>query len=268
MSSRRIGIAACTWGLEPSFALVPDRDPNEVLRTVSRLGFEGVEPATLNGEGAAVRRVLDDEALVCPARFVGLSLEDPEASLSTGLAAIDDLLALGGEVLLIGIEEVGDLGVLEDLVGACVRASISPALHPEIGGPVAGAQSVDVLLDRIAHLDVCLDTGHFWAAGENDLGALVRGWSERLAHVHLKDVRGSVAESLRRGHLDLGEAVREGLWQPLGQGDVPLVEFLEELDLLGYEGWLVIEHDFAPDPEESARASLAWLDARPLQVSA
>jgi sugar phosphate isomerase/epimerase len=36
---------------------------------------------------------------------------------------------------------------------------------------------------------------------------------------------------------------------------------LEALDRKGYEGWLIVEHDFAPDPEESAAQGLAWIEA-------
>ncbi|MBV8951278.1 MAG: sugar phosphate isomerase/epimerase, partial [Actinobacteria bacterium] len=53
--------------------------------------------------------------------------------------------------------------------------------------------------------------------------------------------------------------VQGGLWQPLGTGAVPLAETLGALAAQGYDGWLIVEDDFAPDPESSAAQGLAWV---------
>ena len=39
--------------------------------------------------------------------------------------------------------------------------------------------------------------------------------------------------------------VQSGLFTPLGQGDVQILEIIETLELAGYRGWYVIEQDTA-----------------------
>jgi inosose dehydratase len=258
VSANRVGIAACTWGLEPGYPWVPAYDAAEVLAAAARLGFAGYEPATESGPGARVAEQADRMGIACPARFVGLSLAEPDEARSHGRAALDDLLDLGGQVLLIGVETVGDARALAELADACARAGVTAAIHPELGAPVATARTVDDLLAVSPALTVCLDTGHFWAAGDHDLPQLVRQWGSRIAHVHLKDVAADVAAAVNRGRT-VRDAVQAGLWQPVGDGAVPLAETLETLGDQGYDGWLIVEHDFAPDPEESAARSFEWL---------
>lgn len=260
MTGNPIGVAACTWGLEPGYDWVPAYDPQAVITAAAALGFNGFEPATGNGPGATVAELAAGVGLSCPARFVGLRLGDSDAARRASRAALDDLLDLGGQVLMIGVEEPGDERPVADLADACAAAGVTAAIHPELGAPVATGRSVDELLERSAALSVCLDTGHFWAAGDHDLTELVRRWGDRIAHVHLKDVSSAVASKVDGG-LPVREAVQAGLWQPLGAGEVPLTEVLEALAASGYAGWLVVEDDFAPRPERSAAESLRWLRA-------
>jgi len=39
--------------------------------------------------------------------------------------------------------------------------------------------------------------------------------------------------------------VQDGLFMPLGSGDVPIAEVVEVLEAQGYRGWYVIEQDTA-----------------------
>jgi len=258
VSPDRIGVAACTWGLEPGYPWVPEYDPAEVLAAAARIGFSGYEPAAESGPGGHVAEQAAALGIACPARFVGLSLADSDQARKQGRAALDDLLALRGEVLMVGVEGLGDTRPLVELAEACAEAGVTAAIHPELGTPVATAAAVDGMLAASPALAVCLDTGHFWAAGDHGLPELVRHWDGRIAHVHLKDVAADQAAAVDAGR-PVPEAVQAGLWEPLGQGAVPLAETLEALRAQGYEGWLIVEQDFAPDPEQSAAQGLAWV---------
>jgi inosose dehydratase len=260
VSADRIGVAACTWGLEPGYPWVPQYRPADVLAAAARLGFSGYEPATESGPGARVAEQAAAVGLACPARFVGLSLADSDQARRDSRAALDDLLALGARVLMVGVEGLGDTQPLAELADACIHAGVTAAIHPELGSPVATARVVDELLAVSSALAVCIDTGHFWAAGDHDLPELVRRWDGRIAHVHLKDVDADVAASVSAGKPVL-DAVRDGLWLPLGEGAVPLAETLDALEQQGYDDWLIVEHDFAPEPEQSAAHGLAWVEA-------
>jgi len=255
----RIGVAACTWGLEPGFAWVPEYDPADVVAAAARIGFSGYEPAALSGPGALVAEQAASLGLVCPARFVGLSLADADAARAHARAALDDLLALGGRVLMIGVESIGNPQPLVELAEGCAEAGVVAAIHPELGAPVATAASVEELLAASPALAVCVDTGHFWAAGDRDPPELVRRWEGRIAHVHLKDVDADQAAAVMAGKPVL-DAVQDGLWRPLGEGAVPLRETVDALGQQGYDGWLIVEDDFAADPDRSAAQGLAWVE--------
>src|ERR671919_2294354 len=92
---------------------------------------------------------------------------------------------------------------------------------------------------------------------------------ERTDHVHVKDVRREVLESVIADRADMTEAWRRGVFWELGTGDVDLEFFLAALAAGGYSGWLVVEQDRVPSPgEDPAEAGQAqarnrsWLAAR------
>jgi inosose dehydratase len=72
----------------------------------------------------------------------------------------------------------------------------------------------------------------------------LREWRGRIDHVHLKDVR----LDLLLASASWDAAWRAGVFCELGAGDADLDSFLAELD--GYDGWLVVEQDWVPRPED------------------
>jgi len=61
------------------------------------------------------------------------------------------------------------------------------------------------------------------------------------------------------GYLD---AVRQGVFCPLGQGAVDWAGVVAELRAMPYEGWIVVEQDVLPgqgEPKGSARRNRAFL---------
>jgi inosose dehydratase len=99
--------------------------------------------------------------------------------------------------------------------------------------------------------------------------ALARAAGERVSHVHLKDVHAPLAERVFAGQLSYSDAVREGLYRPLGAGSVDLAGFAGALEDAGYHGWYVLEQDHMLDavppagtgPIADVRASIAALAA-------
>jgi inosose dehydratase len=70
--------------------------------------------------------------------------------------------------------------------------------------------------------------------------------------VHLKDVDVALAARVRSGDLGYRDAVRLGMYRPLGDGDLDVRAFLEVLAALGYEGWYVLEQDVVLSMEPAA----------------
>ena len=91
-------------------------------------------------------------------------------------------------------------------------------------------------------ISLCLDTGHLLIGG-TDPAELTRKAPERIAHTHLKDVDDSIAAKVRSGRLTYTEAVRGGMYRPLGTGDVNVESILKTLRENDYDGWYVLEQD-------------------------
>ncbi|GAA3028759.1 TIM barrel protein [Streptosporangium longisporum] len=142
----------------------------------------------------------------------------------------------------------------------------SVTLHPHVGTVVQDPGEVQRVLDG-SPVQLCLDTGHLLAGG-TDPAELVSRAAARIAHVHLKDVDAAMAERVRAGELPYGRAVKEGLYRPLGRGDVDVPAIVAGLTAAGYDGWYVLEQDvvIAPgdaadaDPRENVAESLAYLN--------
>jgi inosose dehydratase len=88
--------------------------------------------------------------------------------------------------------------------------------------------------------------------GGADPVALARRHPGRIGHIHLKDVRRQLADEIRCGRLAYGEAVRRGLYVPLGEGDADIASLVRCTRAAGYRGWYVIEQDTALAPGDTA----------------
>lgn len=115
------------------------------------------------------------------------------------------------------------------------------ALHPHVGTVVERSDEVRRVLDG-SGVPLCLDTGHLLIGG-TDPRRLTSEVPERIAHVHLKDVDEALADRVRRGLLTYTQAVRAGMYRPLGGGDVDVAGIVQILEGSGYDGWFVLEQD-------------------------
>jgi inosose dehydratase len=121
---------------------------------------------------------------------------------------------------------------------------LRPAVHPHAGSFVEFEDEIERLLAD-SDLALCLDTGHAAYAGIAAQDAL-RAYGDRLAHVHLKDVRADVLARVRNERLDFWAAIEAGVFCPLGQGVVDLPAVLGALEEVGYRGFATIEQDRVP----------------------
>lgn len=144
------------------------------------------------------------------------------------------------------------LSHLDEIAAHAAAEGITATLHPHIGTMVEGPDEVDRVLTG-SSVPLCLDTGHLLAGG-NDPVALARRAADRIAHVHLKDVDAALAARVRAGDVTYTDAVRTGLYQPLGQGDVDIAAITTALDAAGYDGWYVLEQDTVLDAEPAVVA--------------
>ncbi len=286
LSSRKVAGAPITWGVceVPGWGLMLPAD--RVLDEMTGIGLHATElgaPGFLPDDAAGVRRTLEAHGVQLIGAFVPLVLHERELDAARAEAdrVADFLLEAGAELFVIAavadaawsaprpLDEAawGRLVAhLDEIAGQVARRGLLAALHPHAGTQVEQAPEVERLLAD-SPVGWCLDTGHLLIGGVDPV-RFAREHADRVVHVHLKDVDAAMAARVRRGELSLMHATQQGLFRPLGRGDVPVADVLAALDDAGYDGWLVLEQDTAitgsepapgTGPVQDAAASLAFL---------
>ena len=258
-------------------------------RVLSEMRAAGLGATELGPEGflppARARALLEKNGLQLAAGFVPAVLHD-EVDLRGGLDAMGasaDLIAdLGGQMLVLAAATSGEgyeaaerldrdgwsaLGRgIDRVVALASDRGLRVALHPHHGTVVERPADIQRMME-ISEVGLCLDTGHVLVGGGDPLD-LARAAAPRVVHVHLKDVSGPVAEQVAAGRLAYRDAVRVGLYRPLGEGDLDVTAVVRMLEQSGYAGWYVLEHDEVLDrepgegsgPIQDARRSLSFLE--------
>jgi inosose dehydratase len=253
------------WGLQ----LAPDR----VLADMRALGVHATEagpPGFLPADPAAALALLGSCGLRLIGGFVTAVLHEG-ARRAEELASVkrqaEWLAAGGGEVLVLapalpqtgysGAAEIEDAAwpMLFDGIDRVVEIAdangLRVAVHPHWGTAIERRHHIERFLEGSPHA-LCLDTGHIALGGAGPL-KVARDAGPRVRHVHLKDVDEALGARVRDGSLLYNDAVRAGLFRPLGEGAARIKDVLEELRKAGYAGWYVLEQDVMLDREPAAR---------------
>jgi inosose dehydratase len=245
--------------------------------TATEFGPDGFLPADAHER----RAVLDGAGLRALGGFVPVVLfQEAHDPLPEVEAFLDDALAVGADVLVLAAAtgqdgyddrpELSDaqwdvlLANLDRIAGRAADRGVTATLHPHVGTMVETGADVDRVLTG-SGIPLTLDTGHLLVGGSDPV-ALARRVPDRVAHVHLKDVAARMAAEVAAGRLSYSEAVRDGMYRPLGQGDVDVAALVAALEGAGYRGWYVLEQDVMLDgepegegPVTDVRASLDHL---------
>jgi inosose dehydratase len=264
------------WGLQ----LAPDR----VLADMRALGVHATEagpPGFLPADAAAARALLDSCDLRLIGGFVAAVLHE-DARRADELASVErqaEWLAAGGAGLVVlapalarsgysGAPELSDaawaalLDGIDRVAELADRLGLGVAVHPHWGTAIERRHHIERFLEGSTHA-LCLDTGHIFLGGADPV-EVVRDAGPRVRHVHLKDANGPLAARLRAGTISYHDAVRAGLFRPLGEGEARIADVLRDLDGAGYAGWYVLEQDVmldrepAPGPPEWVARSAAY----------
>jgi len=290
-ASVRTAGAPISWGVceGPEWGRQPDR--SQVLAEMRELGLTATELGPvgfLPPSPTRCRSLLADYGLRAAGGFVPVVLHevdhDPLPIVRATMRAFKDgevdvvvlAASIGGESRDARPELDATawktlMGNLRRILKNAKEFGRTVALHPHIGSAVENREEVQRVLDG-SSMPLCLDIGHLLVGG-TDPAELVSHAAKRIAHVHLKDVNAAMAERVRAGELTHTRAVRDGLYRPLGGGDVDLPAVVGGLRKAGYDGWYVLEQDVvlesanggaggpggSGDPRENVRESLAYL---------
>jgi inosose dehydratase len=274
----KVAGAPISWGVCEVPGWGYQLDPERVLAemaglglTATELGPDGFLPADADGRGF----LLDKYGLRLVGGFVPVVLHDPGHDPLPGLRATiasfdeDTKVVLAAATGVDGydtrpaLDATGWATLLANLDAIAAELGTRASLHPHVGTMIETGDEVDRVLEG-SSIPLCLDTGHLLIGG-TDPADLVRTAASRIAHVHLKDVDARLARQVAGGSLTYTEAVRQGVYRPLGQGDVDIAGIVAGLGRSGYDGWYVMEQDVVltgPEdrPVENVRRSLAYLD--------
>ncbi|MDR1427113.1 MAG: TIM barrel protein [Bifidobacteriaceae bacterium] len=266
--------APVTWGIWGANTLPAGHTATEILDACQAAGYDGCElgplglfpqdPAAL-GEALAARDLRLAGAYV-PIRALGTphELDADRAALNQVcelLAAVDgrapiilaeetypELKALigrprEGSPRDAGPEEWDALIEVFAAAAAAVRGwGLTASFHPHLATHVERAADLDRLMEA-TDLGLTLDTGHLVGGGDR-WERVLDTWGPRIDHVHIKDIdETAMAQLVASGAaVSIAEISRE-----LGQGTLDLGAFLDGLDAIGFDGWIVVEQDRSPD---------------------
>jgi inosose dehydratase len=140
----------------------------------------------------------------------------------------------------------------------CRAEGFEPVLHPHAGTYVETADEIARVMDRIdpSLVGLCLDTGHFRFGGA-DPAQSIADYGDLVRHVHIKDCRTSVIADVDREGGGLPEALKRGVFCPLGSGDADIPAAIAALRTRGYDGWLVVEQDQALGTSDTPESVVA-----------
>lgn len=257
----RIAGAPISWGVCEVPGWGWQYDPATVLTQMREVGIAATEfgpDGFLPDDPADKAKALADLGLRAVGGFVPVVLHDPSHDPAPEVArALEGFVAAGASTLVLAaatgqdgyddrpvLDSVGWstlLANLDSLAALAAKQGIRATLHPHVGTMVENAEDVDRVLQG-STIGLTLDTGHLLIGGVDPV-ALALEHTSRILHTHLKDVDAAWAAKVQSGEVSYTDAVRAGMYRPLGGGDIDLTTIVSALERSGYDGWYVLEQD-------------------------
>ncbi|MEU4195034.1 sugar phosphate isomerase/epimerase [Kribbella sp. NPDC026611] len=280
----RIAGAPISWGVCEVPGWGYQYDAETVLAEMRAVGLAATEfgpDGFLPDDPADKAKTLADVGLRAVGGFIPVVLHDPSHDPGPEVAsALEGFVAAGATTLVLAaatgqngyddrpvLDESGWatlLGNLDKLASLAAARGILATVHPHVGTMVENAADVDRVLSG-SSIGLTLDTGHLLIGGVDPV-ALTVAHTSRIRHTHLKDVDASWARRVQSGEVTYTDAVRDGMYRPLGGGDIDIRTIVSTLEQSGYDGWYVLEQDtILPDrpsdegPVVDVRVSIAHL---------
>lgn len=254
--------------------------PDEVCGILSRYGYSGIDlgPLGFLGRGASLRKRLSGHGLSLAGGWIDLPFSDPFA-FEAALPKLSEALDVFVEAAGVGqrrppLPTLADSG--SDLrranpgggadvaldsegwktVAGNVRVAakivrergFEPTFHHHACTHVETPEEIDRFLDS-TDVGLTLDTGHLILGGGDPVEGLSR-WGDRVNHIHIKDARADVLRAVVSDKGEMRDVWAGKAFVPLGAGDLNVDGFMSELVASGYDGWLVVEQDTIPQPED------------------
>ena len=284
----RIATAIVNW----NNADVRDRFPwipyEQALDRMVAAGYDATEwGPSLPTDPVVLGDAFRSRGLTLVGAFVELALRDPrrrDSEVERGVELARFLAVNGGTKLIaadsgddrrrgesghvdpargLSDEQWSSLGQgLNELADRITPIGLDLVFHNHVGTYVETADETARLLDETdpGRVGWCFDMGHLVYGGGDPLAMLTR-FGDRVRHVHVKDVDGTMRERARAERWSFADALEAFIFPPLGEGIVGIAAVIAALRGLAYDGWVVVEQDTTPDdPTETARRNREYLE--------
>ena len=137
------------------------------------------------------------------------------------------------------------------------------AYHHHMGTVIETEDEICRLMEStIDSVKLLIDTGHMLFAQGNSI-KLVNKFSEKLIHVHCKDIRKDILDKSLKNDSTFRQAFLDGAFTVPGDGCIDYKLFLKALKDKNYSGWLVVEAEQDPskaNPFEYAKIGYNYLN--------
>lgn len=265
----RLATAPISWGVCEVPGWGVQLPVKRVLGEMAELGFPATELGSegyLPADPRELKELLAEFDLSLLAAFIPLVLHDPDqADEAVGRAeqAAELLEQAGAGYFNTAPVMTWEWGPRQELTTAewdhllsmfgriekiTEAHGLAQVLHPHVGIAVETKAEVTRVLEG-CDVSFVLDTAHL-AVGGFDPVDFVAVAADRVGLVHLKDTDFAVAERLNDGEISLMEAVQDGIFPPIGSGDLDIEAVITSLEHGGYDGWYVLEQDVAITGDE------------------
>ncbi len=277
----RLGISPIAWWNDDLPELSVDVTVEECFRQARQAGYAGMETGQRFVMDAAVLGpILERHGIrICGGWHSGLLLDGTVEEEKDRIAEqMEAFVALGAPCIVYG-ETAGTIQgdrtkplatrrrLSEEDIRAygrkmtafaewCADSGMPLSFHHHMAAPIETERDLDLLMNHSGEaLPLLFDAGHMAFAGGDPL-RVVDKHHRRINHVHAKDIRKSVVDSLDRNSESFLDAVLKGAFTVPGDGSLDFEAIAARLASYGYEGWFVVEAE--QDPALSPPLEMAF----------
>lgn len=270
----KLGIAPIAWTNDDLPELGGENTFQQCVSEMAMAGFTGSEVGNKYPRDPAVLKpMLELRGIeICNAWFSTFLISRPYAQTEAAFKEhVAFLAAMGAKVVGVSEQSYSTQGIqsqpvfegkyemndaqwdaLCDGLNRLGRLSLEEygvalTFHHHMGTVVQSAAETDRLMAGTdpTYVSLLFDSGHFAYCGE-DPAELVRRYTKRIKHVHLKDIRPEVVAKVRENRWSFLEGVRQGAFTIPGDGCVEFDPIFACLAESGYEGYMVVEAEQDP----------------------
>jgi inosose dehydratase len=128
----------------------------------------------------------------------------------------------------------------------CAEFNMPISFHHHMGTAIETEEELDNLMNNTGEaVKLLFDTGHMTFARGNSLN-VIKKYAKRINHVHTKDIRSEVINSLDKSNESFLDAVLKGAFTVPGDGNINFKEIVEVLAQNNYQGWFIVEAEQDP----------------------